>query len=109
MLEEIHTNDAPGAVGPFSQAIKVDNLLFVSGQLPIDPATGEFNSDDAIAQADQCLRNLAAIAAAAGTTLAKTIKGVVTLSFSGRKGQGLVDIQAKQAAIFHASKASRRW
>ncbi|MGT3432042.1 Rid family hydrolase, partial [Escherichia coli] len=35
MLEEIHTNDAPGAVGPFSQAIKVDNLLFVSGQLPI--------------------------------------------------------------------------
>ncbi|WP_447476519.1 hypothetical protein, partial [Escherichia coli] len=41
--------------------------------------------------------------------LADTLDGVVTLSFSGRKGQGLVDIQAKQAAIFHASKASRRW
>ena len=53
MIQEIHTNDAPGAVGPFSQAIKVDDLLFVSGQLPIDPATGEFNSDDAIAQAEQ--------------------------------------------------------
>jgi 2-iminobutanoate/2-iminopropanoate deaminase len=84
MLEEIHTNDAPGAVGPFSQAIKVDNLLFVSGQLPMDPATGEFNSDDAIAQADQCLRNLAAIAAAAGTTLAKTIKTTVLLTDLGQ-------------------------
>lgn len=80
MLEEINTSEAPGAVGPFSQAIKVGNLLFVSGQLPIDPATGEFNSDDAIAQADQCLKNLAAIAAAAGTTLASTVKTTVLLT-----------------------------
>ncbi len=56
MLEETNTTNAPGAVGPFSQAIKVGNLLYVSGQLPIDPATGEFNSEDAIAQADQCLK-----------------------------------------------------
>lgn len=80
MLEEINTSEAPGAVGPFSQAIKVGNLLFVSGQLPIDPATGEFNSEDAIAQADQCLKNLAAIAAAAGTTLASTVKTTVLLT-----------------------------
>lgn len=83
MLEEISTIDAPGAVGPFSQAIKVGNLLFVSGQLPIDPATGEFNSSDAIAQADQCLKNLAAIAAAAGTSLANTIKATVLLTDLG--------------------------
>ncbi len=83
MIQEIHTNDAPGAVGPFSQAIKVGNLLFVSGQLPIDPATGEFNSDDAITQADQCLRNLAAIAAAAGTSLANTVKTTVLLTDLG--------------------------
>ncbi len=83
MIQEIHTNDAPGAVGPFSQAIKVGNLLFVSGQLPIDPATGEFNSDDAIAQADQCLKNLAAIAAAAGTSLANTVKTTVLLTDLG--------------------------
>lgn len=76
----INTTNAPGAVGPFSQAIKVGNLLYVSGQLPIDPATGEFNSEDAIAQADQCLRNLAAIAAAAGTTLANTVKTTVLLT-----------------------------
>nr|WP_058321393.1 RidA family protein [Sinorhizobium sp. GL28]KSV94070.1 endoribonuclease L-PSP [Sinorhizobium sp. GL28] len=84
MIQEIHTNDAPGAVGPFSQAIKVGNLLFVSGQLPIDPATGEFNSDDAIAQADQCLKNLAAIAAAAGTSLANTVKTTVLLTDLGK-------------------------
>lgn len=83
MLEEINTNEAPGAVGPFSQAIKVGNLLFVSGQLPIDPATGEFNSDDAIAQTDQCLKNLAAIAEAAGTGLSNTVKTTVLLTDIG--------------------------
>ena len=84
MLEEINTTDAPSAVGPFSQAIKVGNLLFVSGQLPVDPKTGEFNSDDAIAQADQCLKNLAAIALAAGTTLASTVKTTVLITDLGQ-------------------------
>jgi 2-iminobutanoate/2-iminopropanoate deaminase len=50
MLEEINTIDAPGAVGPFSQAIRIGNLLFVSGHVPIDPATGAFNSEGAIAK-----------------------------------------------------------
>lgn len=83
MITAIHTDNAPGAVGPFSQAIKVGDLLFVSGQLPIDPATGEFNSTDAIAQAEQCLKNLAAIAEAAGTTLSNTVKTTVLLTDLG--------------------------
>lgn len=83
MIQEINTSDAPGAVGPFSQAIKVGNLLFVSGQLPIDPATGAFNSDDAIEQASQCLKNLAAIATVAGTSLANTVKTTVLLTDLG--------------------------
>ena len=83
MIEEISTTDAPGAVGPFSQAIKVGNLLFVSGQLPIDPATGEFNSSDAVAQAEQCLKNVAAIAKAAGTDLSKAVKTTVLLTDLG--------------------------
>lgn len=96
MIAEIHTNDAPGAVGPFSQAIKVGNLLFVSGQLPIDPATGAFNSEDAVAQAEQCLRNLSAIASAAGTSLANTVKTTVLLTDLG----GFADINEVYAGFF---------
>ncbi|MFN8683153.1 RidA family protein [Paracoccus sp. P2] len=84
MLTEIRTQNAPGAVGPFSQAIQVGNLLFVSGQLPIDPTTGEFASDDAVAQAEQCLQNLTAIAEAAGTDLSKTVKTTVLLTDLGK-------------------------
>ncbi|PCK76846.1 RidA family protein [Rhizobium sophoriradicis] len=83
MITAISTADAPGAVGPYSQAIKTGNLLFVSGQLPIDPATGEFNSDDAVKQAEQCLKNMAAIAKEAGTELSKTVKTTVLLTDLG--------------------------
>ncbi|AGS24486.1 RidA family protein [Rhizobium etli] len=83
MITAISTADAPGAVGPYSQAIKTGNLLFVSGQLPIDPATGEFNSDDAVKQAEQCLKNMAAIAKEAGTDLSKTVKTTVLLTNLG--------------------------
>jgi len=84
MLTEISTTDGPGAVGPFSQAIRVGNLLFVSGQLPIDPSTGEFKSDDPVVQAEQCLRNIEAIAKAAGTDLAATVKTTVLLTDIGQ-------------------------
>ncbi|PVE20535.1 reactive intermediate/imine deaminase [Microvirga sp. KLBC 81] len=80
MIAAVSTANAPGAVGPYSQAIKASNLLFVSGQLPIDPATGEFNSANAVEQAEQCLKNLAAIARAAGSELSKTVKTTVLLT-----------------------------
>lgn len=83
MITAISTADAPGAVGPYSQAIKAGNLLFVSGQLPIDPATGEFNSDNAVKQAEQCLKNMGAIAKAAGTDLSYTVKTTVLLTDLG--------------------------
>lgn len=83
MIEQISTTDAPGAVGPYSQAIKAGGLLFVSGQLPFDPATGEFNSPNAVEQAEQCLMNLQAIAKAAGTELSKTVKTTVLLTDLG--------------------------
>ncbi|MBP0616130.1 Rid family detoxifying hydrolase [Jiella mangrovi] len=79
-MQAISTEKAPAAIGPYSQAICQGDLLFVSGQLPIDPATGEFNSDDAVEQARQCLANLAAIAEAAGTDLTKTLKTTVLLT-----------------------------
>lgn len=80
MIEAIATPEAPGAIGPFSQAIKVGDLLFVSGQLPIDPATGEFVSNDPVEQARQCLKNIAAIARAAGSGIEKTVKTTVLLT-----------------------------
>ncbi|MBB5536296.1 RidA family protein [Rhizobium giardinii] len=83
MITAISTADAPGAVGPYAQAIKTGYLLFVSGQLPIDPATGEFNSDNAVKQAEQCLKNMTAIAKAAGTDLSKTVKTTVLLTDLG--------------------------
>ncbi|WP_081157728.1 RidA family protein [Ensifer aridi] len=87
MIEPVSISDFPGAVGPYSQAIKVGDLLFVSGQLPIDPATGEFNSANAVEQAEQCLKNLEAIAKAAGTELSKTVKTTVLVTELGDFGE----------------------
>jgi len=74
MITQVSSTYAPLAIGPYSQAIRIGNLLFVSGQLPIVPATGEFCSDDAVAQTRQCLENIAAIAREAGTSLRNTVK-----------------------------------
>lgn len=76
----IETGEAPAAVGPYSQARIFNGMLFVSGQLPIDPATGEFCSDDPVRQTRQCLANLKSIAEAAGTSLSRTLKTTVLLT-----------------------------
>ncbi|MFM0758028.1 Rid family hydrolase [Paraburkholderia strydomiana] len=79
-MEKIHTIDAPGAIGPYSQAIKVGTLLFVSGQISIDPTTGELVSDDWDLQAAQCIRNIETIAESAGAKLCCTVKTTVLLT-----------------------------
>jgi len=77
--EVISTTAAPAAIGPYSQAIRVGNLLFVSGQIPIDPATGEVVAGDIRAQTRQVLKNLAAIVEAAGSSLDRVAKATVYL------------------------------
>lgn len=79
-MSAVSTEKAPAAVGPYSQAYRANGLLFVSGQLPIDPSTGAFNSEDPIQQMQQCLANIAAIAEAAGTSLSKTVKTTILLT-----------------------------
>lgn len=59
--EYVNTENAPRAVGPYSQAVKVGSMVFVSGQLPLDPGSGEMIGDDAATQAAQCLKNILAI------------------------------------------------
>ena len=77
MKEIISTTGAPGAIGPYSQAVKAGDFLFVSGQLPIDPATGAFAGDDISAQTRQSLTNVKNIVEAAGMTMADVVRGGV--------------------------------
>lgn len=72
--------DAPPAVGPYSHAVRAGGLLFCSGQIPLDPATGELVGDSAVAQAERCLANLQAVCAAAGTTLARAVRLTVYMT-----------------------------
>lgn len=76
-MASIKTNNAPAAIGPYSQGVVVDNLVFVSGQLPIDPATGNFAEGDIKELTRQCIRNIGAILEEAGTGLSKVIKTTI--------------------------------
>ena len=80
MNQPIHTPAAPAAIGPYSQAVQTGNMLFVSGQIPIDPATGEFAGNDITTQTNQSLTNIKNILAAAGYTLNDVVKTTVLLA-----------------------------
>lgn len=79
MKKVLATTKAPAAIGPYSQAIRADKFVFVSGQLPIDPATGEFAGDDIAAQTRQSLTNIQNILASEGLTMANVVKTSVLL------------------------------
>ncbi|MGN0403499.1 MAG: RidA family protein [Acetatifactor sp.] len=74
MFQVISTKDAPAAIGPYSQGIVVNGMLFASGQIPIHPETGELETGDIRAQADLVCRNIGALLAAAGTDYTKVVK-----------------------------------
>ena len=78
--ERIQTDNAPAAIGPYSQAIKAGGFVFVSGQIPIDVTTGEFVSNDVAEQTEQVLKNLSAVLEAAGTSLNNVVKTTVFLA-----------------------------
>jgi 2-iminobutanoate/2-iminopropanoate deaminase len=75
--EIIEAAGAPPAIGPYNHAVRAGGLLFCSGQIPLDPATGELVGDTAAAQARRCLENLAAVCRAAGTTLERALRTTV--------------------------------
>jgi 2-iminobutanoate/2-iminopropanoate deaminase len=78
--QSFSTDAAPAAIGPYSQAIRAGDLLFCSGQVPLEPTTGELVKDDIEGQARRCLQNLAAVAEAAGASLADAVRCTIYLT-----------------------------
>lgn len=83
MLQKISTDRAPAAIGPYSQGIIANNMLFASGQIPINPATGEIEGTDITVQAEQACKNVGEILKAAGTDYANVVKTCCFLADMG--------------------------
>ena len=99
----VATPKAPGAIGPYSQAIKTDTMVFVSGQLAIDPASGELVTGDIQQETRQALTNLQAILVAAGSSLAQVVKTTVYIADMDQFG----DINAAYAEFFKTDPPAR--
>jgi 2-iminobutanoate/2-iminopropanoate deaminase len=103
MKKIISTDKAPGAIGPYSQAIKAGGMLFCSGQIPIDPATGEFVSGGIAEQTEQVFKNLIAVLEAGGSSLDGVVKTTVFLADMGDFA-AMNDVYAK---YFDSNKPAR--
>ncbi len=82
-MEKVYTRSAPDAIGPYSQAMKVNGLVFTSGQIAIDPATGEVEATTIEAQTEQVCKNLKSVLEASGSSLDKAVKTVCFLADMG--------------------------
>lgn len=82
-IRRIHTENAPAAVGPYSQAIEVNGIVYSSGQIPIDPATGEIVEGDIKVQTERVMKNLLAVLEAAGTKQENIVKTMCFLADMG--------------------------
>ena len=80
MLEKVSTSNAPAAIGPYSQAIKAGGFVFTSGQIALDPATGNLNGKDITQQAEQVMQNLGAVLQSAGSSFNQVVKTTCFLS-----------------------------
>lgn len=82
-MKKIATEQAPAAIGPYSQAVRVGNLVYTSGQIGIDPSTGNIEGADVTAQTEQVMKNLVAVLAAAGSSPEKVVKTTCFLADIG--------------------------
>jgi 2-iminobutanoate/2-iminopropanoate deaminase len=103
MNEIVSTEKAPGAIGPYSQAIKANGMVFCSGQIPIDPETGDFVSDAVAEQTEQVLRNLSEVLEAAGASLGGVVKTTVFLADMN----DFVEMNEVYARFFGENKPAR--
>jgi 2-iminobutanoate/2-iminopropanoate deaminase len=101
--ETVDASAAPPAVGPYSHAVKTGELLYCSGQLPLDPSTGNLVGQQPSAQAEQCLRNIEAVCSAAGTALERAVRLTVYLSDLA----AFDEVNAVYARFFEAAPPAR--
>jgi 2-iminobutanoate/2-iminopropanoate deaminase len=99
----VHTTGAPEAIGPYSQAVAAGELLFCSGQIPLDPQSGEIRAQGPAEQARVCLANLAAVCEAAGTSLARALRVTVYMTDLGAFAQ----VNEAYAAFFGGEPPAR--
>ena len=103
IVDPVETDEAPAAVGPYSQAMRTRGLLFCSGQISLEPGTGELVGETAAAQAARCLRNLGAVAAAAGASLDDAVRLTVYMTDLG----AFAEVNDVYAGFFDASPPAR--
>ncbi|PIA19169.1 putative endoribonuclease L-PSP [Coemansia reversa NRRL 1564] len=99
----VSTNNAPAALGPYSQAIVSDVFVFVSGQIPINPASGQIESEDIVGQTKQVLKNLEAILIASGSSIANVVKTTCFLN-DINEWPAMNDVYGK---VFHTDPPAR--
>ena len=87
-MNKIFTDKAPAAIGPYSQAMRVGNLVFTSGQIPINPESGNIEATDVTAQTEQVCKNLLAVLEAAGSSADKVVKTTCFLSDMAEESSG---------------------
>lgn len=102
-LAIVHTDEAPAAVGPYSQAVAYGDVVYCSGAIPIDPATGKLIEGDLAAQTERCLNNLAAVCRAAGTGLEKALQVTIYTT----RLEGFAEINEAYAAFFPEHRPAR--
>ena len=104
-LKSVHTDGAPAALGPYSQAIVVDGFVFASGQVAIDPATGEVVEGGVAEQTDRVLTNLNAVLEAAGASMSTVVKATVFLTDMGTFGE-MNEVYAKHFGDHRPARAA---
>lgn len=103
MKKILSTTNAPAAIGPYSQGVQAGNMVFVSGQLPIVPATGELLNDTVGEQTKQCMNNIMAILAEAGCTLTDVVKTTIFLKDLGN----FAEVNAAYGQFFQENPPAR--
>ncbi len=103
-MKEVRSDDAPAPVGPYSQAVEIDGWVYCSGQIPLDPKSGELVGDDEATQARQVLANLRAVLAAAGLDTGDVVRTTIYLTDLG----AFADVNAVYAEAFSAEPQPAR-